>query len=223
MWRKYPLQNRNHSHTNFNQLHESYTSFLVLPFLHPSFTMSGLKHLPLLSKPCPVSPLSCCLKMPAIWCPMHTCHIPNFFYGDPWAAWSWILYLFYLILEVQFLFYTCHWKDYPQYLETSFPNKQILSNFFITLALEWCLLGTTFLWFFFGFTTTRFLNDFSTELWFFKARREVMAKLLLLETLAKSWRNVLAFLSLEHCPGGMVAHWCEQQHGYQLVASPKNL
>lgn len=63
---------------------------------------------------------------------------------------------------------------------------------------------------FLGFTTTRFLNNSSIELWFVKARREVMAKLLLFETLAESWINVLAFPSLEHYPGGMVACWCKQ-------------
>lgn len=31
-----------------------------------------------------------------------------------------------------------------------------------------------------------------------------MAKLLLLEIVTKSWRNLLAFLSLERDPGGMV-------------------
>lgn len=48
-----------------------------------------------------------------------------------------------------------------------------------------------------------------------------MAKLLLFEIVAKSWRNLLAFPSLEHDPGGMVACWCKQQHGYELIASPK--
>lgn len=48
-----------------------------------------------------------------------------------------------------------------------------------------------------------------------------MAKLLLLEIVTKSWRNLLAFLSLERDPGGMVARWCKQQHGYELTASPK--
>lgn len=36
-------------------------------------------------------------------------------------------YFYYLILEVQFLFYMCCWKDCPHYLETFFPiNKSFI-------------------------------------------------------------------------------------------------
>lgn len=79
MLKKYSLQNKNPSHTNFKQLYESYTSFLALP-LHPFFAMSGLKHLSPLSKscaqPCPISSPSCHLKMPV--CRSACCtHLPS--------------------------------------------------------------------------------------------------------------------------------------------------
>lgn len=50
-----------------------------------------------------------------------------------------------------------------------------------------------------------------------------MAKPLLFQIVTKSWRHlaVNVILSLECDPGGMVAHQCKQQHGYELIASPK--
>lgn len=153
MLQKYSLQNRNPSHT-FNQLYEPYTSFLALPFLQPFFAMSGLKHLSPLAKtcayPCPISPLSCHLKKPVCQSICHT-HLPSHPQFLPWCSLSCLalntlLLLFdfgstVFILHVLLKGFSTLSGDFPP------PHKKILSNFFINLALEWHLLGTTSPWF----------------------------------------------------------------------------